>query len=167
MTTELYPPQLPEVTFRDYFSDEVWIQANDGISVINANVRNVTVTSNTPFGNVSVNVANHVIRFSGSYTTGFSDNVVYTKIQANTLNSYYWLDAPVTTDMYSLNANTVNTNNLLVYQFNTDNKFWANVTYTLEVQYSDANVSNDTLSIGRDVVRNVYATAAYIRSIYP
>jgi len=167
LTTELYPPQLPEVTFRDYFSDEVWIQANDGISVINANVRNVTVTSNTPFGNVSVNVANHVIRFSGSYTTGFSDNVVYTKIQSNTLNSYYWLDAPVTTDMYSLNANTVNTNNLLIYQFNTDNNFWANVTYTLEVQYSDANVSNDTLSISRDVERNVYATAAYIRSIYP
>lgn len=167
MTAELYPPQLPEVTFRDYFSDEVWIQANDGISVINANVRNVTVTSNTPFGNVSVNVANHVIRFSGSYTTGFTDNVVYTKLQSNTLNSYYWLDAPVTTDMYSLNANTVNTNNLLIYQFNTDNKFWANVTYTLEVQYSDANVSNDTLSISRDVERNVYATAAYIRSIYP
>lgn len=167
MTAELYPPQLPEVTFRDYFSDEVWVQANDGVSVVNADVRNVTVTSNTPFGNVSVNVSNHVIRFSGTCNTGFSDNVIYTKIRSNTLNSYYWLDPPVTTDMYSLDANTVNTNNLLIYQFNTDNKFWANVTYTLEVQYSDANVSNDTLSISRDVVRNVYSTAAYVRSIYP
>jgi hypothetical protein len=166
LTAELYPSQLPQVTFRDYFSDEVWIQSNTGNSVTNADVRNVTVTSNTPFGNVTVNVANHVIRFSGSYTTGFSDNVVYTKIQSNTLNSYYWLDTPVTTDMYSLDANTVNTNNLLIYQFNTDNNFWANVTYTLQVQYTGGG-ANDTLSISRNVERNVYATAAYVRSIYP
>lgn len=162
MSTELYPSQLPTIVFRDYFSDEVWIQSNTGNSSSNADVRNVTVTSNVALGNVTINVSNHVIRFSGSYTVGFTDNVVYTKLNSNTQNLYYWLDPSQTMDLYSPNLNA----NLIVYQVNSDPRNSIDIDYTLNIQYTGGG-SNDVLTISRTVDRNVMSAYYYLRTIYP
>ena len=161
MAVELYPPALANVYLRSDFSDEVWVQANSGTSSTNASVRNITVTSNVALGNVTVNVANHVIRFSGSYTTGFNDNVKYTRIQSNTANYYYWLEATSITDVYSITPNS----NAIVFEVNSDSRTSIQVDYTLNIQYT-ANVSNDVVTIGRIVSQNIYSAYTYLRSIY-
>lgn len=160
MTVELYPNTLSSQVFRTYFSDEVWIQANSGSSSANANVRNITVTSNVAFGNVTINVSNHVIRFSGSYTTGYSDNVKYTSLQSNTQNSYYWLTPSVTADMYTTPANVI------VYEVNSDPSTTITFAYNLDIQYTGGG-SNDNVSITRTVTRDYTAPYYYIKSLYP
>jgi hypothetical protein len=157
---ELYPNTLPTLALRTPFSDELWVQANTGTS-INANVRNITVTSNVALGNVTINVANHVIRFSGSYTAGFNDNVKYTRIQSNTANYYYWLEATSITDVYSIAPNS----NAIVFEVNSDSRTSIQVDYTLDIQYT-ANVSNDIITVGRVVTQNIYSAYTYLRSIY-
>ena len=160
MDIELYPNTLPTLALRTPFSDELWVQANTGTS-INANVRNITVTSNVALGNVTINVANHVIRFSGSYTAGFNDNVKYTRIQSNTANYYYWLEATSITDVYSIAPNS----NAIVFEVNSDSRTSIQVDYTLDIQYT-ANVSNDIITVGRVVTQNIYSAYTYLRSIY-
>jgi hypothetical protein len=162
LAVELYPNTLPTLVFREYFSDEVWIQSNTGNSSSNADVRNVTVTSNVAFGNVTVNVTNHVIRFSGSYTVGFIDNVVYTQLSTNTQNSYYWLEPSANMDLYSPNLNS----NLIVYQVNSDTRSSININYTLNIQYSSGG-SNDVVTITRPLTQNINAAFSYLRTIYP
>jgi hypothetical protein len=160
LAIELYPNTLPTLALRTPFSDELWVQANTGTS-INANVRNITVTSNVGLGNVTINVANHVIRFSGSYTAGFNDNVKYTRIQSNTANYYYWLEATSITDVYSIAPNS----NAIVFEVNSDSRTSIQVDYTLDIQYT-ANVSNDIITVGRVVTQNIYSAYTYLRSIY-
>lgn len=161
MAVELYPNTLPTLALRTPFSDELWVQANSGTSSSNADVRNVTVTSNVALGNVTINVANHVIRFSGSYTTGFNDNVKYTRIQSNTDNSYYWLEPTSTTDVYSITPNS----NAIVFEVNSDPRTSIQIDYTLDIQYS-AGGANDVVTIGRVVTQNIYSAYTYLRSIY-
>lgn len=162
MTVELYPNTLPTLSYRTYFSDEVWVQSNTGSSSTNAAVRNITVTSNVGLGNVTINVTNHVVRFSGSYTVGFNDNVVYRTLQSNTLNSYYWLSDPSTMDLYSANANS----NVYVYQVNSDQRPSITINYNLDIQYS-AGGANDNVSISRTLTQNAFTAYTYLRSIYP
>ena len=163
MTVELYPNTLPKLIFRDTFSDEVWVQSNNGTSSSNAAVRNVTVTSNVALGNVTINVTNHVIRFSGSYTVGFNDNVAYTKLNSNTLNSYYWLSPSQNTDLYT---SSVNLAQVIVYAVNSDTRNTIDVDYTLDIQYS-AGGSNDVVVISRSIDRNTMSAYYYLKSIYP
>jgi hypothetical protein len=106
-------------------------------------------------------VANHVIRFSGSYTAGFNDNVKYTRIQSNTANYYYWLEATSITDVYSIAPNS----NAIVFEVNSDSRTSIQVDYTLDIQYT-ANVSNDIITVGRVVTQNIYSAYTYLRSIY-
>lgn len=159
MTVELYPNTLSSVITRTYFSDEVWVQANTGTS-INANVRNVTVTSNVALGNVTINVSNHVIRFSGSYTTGYTDNVKYTSLNSNVNNSYYWLSPSVTVDTFSTPANVI------VYEVNADPRSSITIVYNLEIQYSGGG-ANDSVSISREVTKDYTSAYTYIKSLYP
>ena len=185
MSVELYPATLTTQVFRTYFSDEVWVQANSGSSSANANVRNVTVTSNVAFGNVTINVSNHVIRFSGSYTTGYADNVKYTSLQSNTQNSYYWLTPSVTIDTFSapanviswsntssvVNGNTVWSNtsttyNVYVYEINADSRTSLTFTYNLDIQYSGGG-ANDNVTITRAVTKDYMAAYTYLSALYP
>ena len=159
MAVELYPNTLSSVVTRTYFSDEVWVQANSGSSSSNASVRNVTVTSNVDLGNVTISVANHVIRFSGSYTTGYTDNVKYTSLNSNVNNSYYWLSPSVTTDVFSTPANVI------VYEVNADPRSSITIIYNLEIQYSGG--ANDSISISRDVTKDYTAAYTYVKSLYP
>lgn len=162
MSVELYPNTLPTLVFRESFSDEVWVQSNTGNSSSNADVRNVTVTSNVALGNVTINVSNHVIRFSGSYTVGFNDNVVYTQLSSNAQNSYYWLEPSANMDLYSPNLNA----NLIVYQVNSDTRSSISIDYTLNIQYTSGG-SNDVVTITRPLTQNINAAFSYLRTIYP